>query len=88
MFSFAIALDLSNIKYFRLPISLHTCAPISELPPDISTVIFTLIVPESVKNRKEIGAYILGDPEVTVNIGCKSRNLPNTDTKNYSTDLR
>ena len=32
--------------------------------------------------------YILGDPEVTANIYCKSRNLPNTDTKNYSTDLR
>ena len=24
--------------------------------------------------------YILGDPEVTANIYCKSRNLPNTDT--------
>ena len=31
---------------------------------------------------------ILGDPEVTANIYCKSRNLPNTDTQNYSTDLR
>ena len=30
----------------------------------------------------------LGDPEVTANIYCKSRNLPNTDTQNYSTDLR
>ena len=30
----------------------------------------------------------LGDPEVTANICCKSRNLPNTDTQNYSTDLR
>ena len=25
--------------------------------------------------------YILGDPEVTANIYCKSRNLPNTDTQ-------
>ena len=25
---------------------------------------------------------ILGDPEVTANIYCKSRNLPNTDTQN------
>ena len=31
---------------------------------------------------------ILGDPEVTANIYCNSRNLPNTDTQNYSTDLR
>ena len=31
---------------------------------------------------------VLGDPEVTANIYCKSNNLPNTDTQNYSTDLR
>ena len=31
---------------------------------------------------------VLGDPEVTENIYCKSRNLPNTDTQNYSTDWR
>ena len=31
---------------------------------------------------------ILGDPEVTANIYCKSCNLPNTKTQNYSTDLR
>ena len=31
---------------------------------------------------------LLGDPEVTANIYCKSRNLPNADTKNYGTDLR
>ena len=31
---------------------------------------------------------ILGDPEVTANIYCKSRNLPNTDTPICSTDLR
>ena len=31
---------------------------------------------------------ILGDPEVTANIYCKSRNLPNTETQNYSKDLR
>ena len=29
----------------------------------------------------------LGDPEVTANIYYKSRNLPNTDTQNYSKDL-
>ena len=32
--------------------------------------------------------YLLGDPEVTADIYCKSRNLPNTVTQNYSTDLR
>ena len=31
---------------------------------------------------------LLGDPEVTANIYCKLRNLPNTDAQNYSTDLR
>ena len=31
---------------------------------------------------------VLGDPEATANICCKSRNLPNTDMENYSTDLR
>ena len=31
---------------------------------------------------------LLGDPEVTTNIYYKSRNLPNTDTQNYSTDYR
>ena len=32
--------------------------------------------------------YVLGDPEVTANIYCKPRNLPNTYTQNYSTDMR
>ena len=32
--------------------------------------------------------FILGDIEVTANTYCKSSNLPNTDTQNYSTDLR
>ena len=38
----------------------------------------------------EIEMYkaVLGDPEVTANIFCKSRNLSNKDTQNYSTDLR
>ena len=31
---------------------------------------------------------LYSDPEVTANIYCKSRNLPNTDTLNNSTDLR
>ena len=31
---------------------------------------------------------VLGDPEVTANIYCKSHNLPNTEMQNYSTDLR
>ena len=32
--------------------------------------------------------YILSEPEVTAYIYCKSRNLHNTYTKNYSIDLR
>ena len=31
---------------------------------------------------------LLGDPEVTANIYCKSRNFPNIYTQKYSTDLR
>ena len=31
---------------------------------------------------------LLGDPEVTANIYCKSRNLPETDKQSYSADLR
>ena len=36
----------------------------------------------------EGNSEILGNSEVTANIYYKSRNLPNTDTQNYSTDLR
>ena len=35
-----------------------------------------------------IQTLLLGDPEVTANIYRKTRNIPNTDTQNYSTDLR
>ena len=38
--------------------------------------------------RDFIKAQVLGDPGVTANIYCKSLNLPNTGTQNYSTDLR
>ena len=31
---------------------------------------------------------LLDDPEVTANIYCKSCNLPNEETQDYSTDLR
>ena len=37
---------------------------------------------------KSISRLLLGEPEVAQNIYCKSRNLPNTDTQKYSTDLR
>ena len=40
------------------------------------------------KESPSFNSKVLGDPEVTANIYCKSRNLPNTDTQNYSTDLR
>ena len=33
-------------------------------------------------------AKLLGEPEVTANIYCKSRYLTNKDTQDYSTDLR
>ena len=32
--------------------------------------------------------YLQSVPYITANIYCKSRNLPNTDTRNYSIDLR
>ena len=31
-----------------------------------------------------VSLILLGDPEVTTNIYGKKRNLPNTDTQNYS----
>ena len=34
-------------------------------------------------DNSAISAHILGDPEVTANIYCKSRNLPNSDTQKY-----
>ena len=49
---------IRKIAIQRFP---FTCAPIYEIPSNISTM-------------------ILGDPEATANIYCKSRNLPNTDT--------
>ena len=36
----------------------------------------------------ELLAKILGDSEFTANVYGKSLNLPNTDTQNYSADLR
>ena len=40
----------------------------------------------NIKTETEVNV-ILCDPEVTANIYCKPRNLPNTDTQNYSTDF-
>ena len=41
------------------------------------------------EKKSNFYAYILlSDPEVTANIDGKSRNLPNTNTQNDSTDLR
>ena len=34
--------------------------------------------------KRQGAGIILGDPEGTANIYCKSRNLPNIDTQNYS----
>ena len=47
-----------------------------------------LVLDSQLLQRSEPSNYILGDPEITANTYCKSRNLPNTDTQNYSTDLR
>ena len=44
--------------------------------------------PSGVTGKPDTPRYVLGDPEITANIYYKSRNLHNTDTQNYSTDLR
>ena len=50
---------------------------------------FSVIGNEQYVRAKQWDATnILGDPEVTANIYCKSRNHPNKDTQNYCTDLR
>ena len=43
-------------------------------------------IPSYIMDR--IHTYTLGNPEITANKYCKSRNLPNADTQNCSTDLR
>ena len=48
---------------------------------------YIYVVP-AVSRPALFGNAVLGDPEVTANIYCKSPNLPNTDAQNYSTDLR
>ena len=42
----------------------------------------------SIYRDKYASKDILSVPYITANIDCKSRNLPNTDTRNYSIDLR
>ena len=47
---------------------------------DIREIFFTVYISDAKID-------VLGDPEVTANIYCKSRDLPK-DTQNYSIDLR
>ena len=79
------------------------CAPISELPSNIhmNTIIETNTLTDTLTNNIHtlysntrflktniLKLSILGDPEVTANIYCNSRNHPIMDAQNYSTDLR
>ena len=41
-----------------------------------------------ISTQQFIQSVVLGDPELTANINCKSRNLPNMDTDYYGIDLR
>ena len=43
-----------------------------------------ILVTYYIKTSLPYSILCTGDPEVTTNIYCKSRNLPNTDTQNYS----
>ena len=43
---------------------------------------------EKFTSDEDTSKNLLGDPEVTENTYCKSRNIPNTDTQDNSTDLR
>ena len=51
---------------------------------------YTICILNEIKTRikRKIKKHLPGDPEVTANINCKSRNLTNIDTQNHSTDLR
>ena len=56
--------------------------------PSMMIILPLIYVLHKIVNVTPYYGILLGDPEVTPNIYCKSRNLPNTDTQNYSTDLR
>ena len=49
----------------------------------LSALYFQKVLANFILRLMEYGqiVYILDDPEVTANMYCKSRNLPNTDTK-------
>ena len=74
-FAFYLVFDaIFSFSYYTSPFSIFSKVQPHSFPQQPSTTI--------------LGCIILGDPEVTANIYCKSRNHPNTDTQNYSTDLR
>ena len=80
------------LKQNRLKISLHNCVSYSKLPSNIRTMysIFVFSFPSAGSVWHSLLLWvdrpaqtnILGDPEVTANIYCQLRNLPNTDTQN------
>ena len=57
--------------------------PLRIIYTKITNPLFTTLI-QIINGRKY---SVLGDPEVTANIYCKSRNPPNTDTQKYSTDF-
>ena len=72
--------DLCILNLIRISSKTYSFNTKKELLSSISDILGLVTVFE-VPN-------ILDDPEVTENIYCKSRNLPNMDTQNYSADLR
>ena len=66
---------LNNILDLNNPDYFTTCN-------DFMTIIYFSL------NTILMFTFLLGVPYISANICCKSRNLPNTDIHNYSTDLR
>ena len=64
----------------------HTVGHARQVQVEMLTGVVAAQRPDLCSNI-EINVELLGDPEVTANICCKSLNLPNTDTQNYSTDI-
>ena len=76
------------------------CFDINEQPSNLKTMDMTM---NNITEKVEEGPYwerlladktkqhwlkVLGVQYISTNIYCKSRNLPNTDKRNYSIDLR
>ena len=70
-------------------------SPSSPSTPFLVTICFCLnilyilyLLQLSSEHARTVQIPILGVPYISANIHCKSRNFPNTDIQNYSTDLR